>query len=294
MNRFAFDKLQWFPDRVVIGNLVLRLEHTKTDQWDGGDHLMFYKVKGLLEQYESFFNSFPDFYPGRILELGMWDGGSTLLWSQLLQPEKIVGIDLKDRQDSSYFQNFINSNKLQNRVATFWNTNQADKNRLRKIVASEFGEKIDLVIDDCSHLCAPTKASFEALFPLLHPGGWYIIEDWAWGHWPNYITPNHPWALEIPLTEFVIELVKGLGSNPDMISSIYIQSGFAAIRRGSYHFDEPSNYILEKHIVRYPRRPAAYIRLRQVPRQLVQLARQILRLPIRIIRKAIRLLSRRR
>jgi hypothetical protein len=54
-------------------------------------------------------------------------------------------------------------------------------------VAHEFSAPLDLVIDDASHIYGPTKASFQALFPLLRPGGLYLIEDWAWAHWPRLL-----------------------------------------------------------------------------------------------------------
>jgi hypothetical protein len=35
------------------------------------------------------------------------------------------------------------------------------------------------VIDDASHLLDPTRASFNVPFPLVRPGGVYVIEDWS-------------------------------------------------------------------------------------------------------------------
>jgi hypothetical protein len=35
----------------------------------------------------------------------------------------------------------------------------------------------DIIIDDASHVCDLTLKSFEILFPILNPGGWYVIED---------------------------------------------------------------------------------------------------------------------
>ena len=35
------------------------------------------------------------------------------------------------------------------------------------------------MIDDASHLLDPTRSSFDVLFPLLRPGGVYVIEDWG-------------------------------------------------------------------------------------------------------------------
>ena len=59
---------------------------------------------------------------------------------------------------------------------------------------------------------ALTKKSFEALFPLLRPGGLYIIEDWAWGHWQAFQALDHPWSYEVPLTKLIFEIVAAIGS----------------------------------------------------------------------------------
>ena len=45
-------------------------------------------------------------------------------------------------------------------------------------MGSHQGEPIDVVFDDCSHNLDLTRASFDALFPFLAPGGIYVIEDW--------------------------------------------------------------------------------------------------------------------
>ena len=60
-----------------------------------------------------------------------------------------------------------------------YGVDQSDRARLHQIVADDFGgEAIDVVFDDCSHLLEPTRASFDALFPFVRPGGIYVIEDW--------------------------------------------------------------------------------------------------------------------
>lgn len=87
--------------------------------------------------------------------------------------------------NTPYFEWFINARGLGDRVTCHWGTDQADVAKLRTIVAADLRGQLDLVIDDASHQYAPTKASFEALFPLIRPGGLYVIEDWSWGCWPN-------------------------------------------------------------------------------------------------------------
>jgi hypothetical protein len=47
----------------------------------------------------------------------------------------------------------------------------------------------DLIADDASHQGALTTATFGLLWPLIAPGGFYVIEDWMTGlpHvWPEY------------------------------------------------------------------------------------------------------------
>jgi hypothetical protein len=41
---------------------------------------------------------------------------------------------------------------------------------------------LDLVVDDASHLLAPSTATFEMLFPRLRPGGLFLLEDWSEAH----------------------------------------------------------------------------------------------------------------
>jgi hypothetical protein len=109
------------------------------------------------------------------------------------------------------------------------------------------------VIDDASHLYRTTRASFEALFPLCVPGGLYIIEDWAWGHWGGeFASPNHPWANEEPLTRLIFELVEAAGTSTGPISSITVYQGFTVIERGWMEFQNPKEFDLDKHILRRP------------------------------------------
>ena len=51
---------------------------------------------------------------------------------------------------------------------------------------ANFPKGIDLVVDDASHLYEQTKATFAMLFPLVRPGGNYVIEDWSWAHWARH------------------------------------------------------------------------------------------------------------
>jgi predicted O-methyltransferase YrrM len=96
----------------------------------------------------------------------------------LARPERFVAIELNDRRVGA-LDALIERRSLQDSVRPVYGVDQADRARLAAIAADEFGgQPLDLVIDDASHRLDETRASFECLFPLLRPGGRFVIEDW--------------------------------------------------------------------------------------------------------------------
>jgi hypothetical protein len=250
-----FERLTWLPDRALLGDLVFRIQEARSDRWElGDDCFAFYKNRQLVEQFDRFWSA-TDFRPRRMLEIGIWDGGSTAFWYEHLRPERLVAIDLQDRGDSPYFRRYVTANKLEARLLTRWRTDQADRAALQEVVERDLGGELDLVIDDGSHLDVPTRASFEALFPLLAPGGLYIIEDWAWEHWSEFQDPGHIWAGEQSLTDLICELVAASGSSRTLIRSLTVYEGFAVVERGDSVEDRHS-FRLADHVRRRPWRAA--------------------------------------
>ncbi len=247
-----FERLIWKHDRVLLGDLVFRLQHFKNDQtWELGDRcFVLFKIKGLIEQYDSYFATRPAVESPRVMELGLWEGGSLALWFEHLNPSKHVAVDIAKNNESEYFHEWVEKRGVRERVRTFWEVNQEDTARLRSIVATEFQGPLDFVIDDASHMYQSTKASFEALFPCLRQGGVYIIEDWAWYHWTNVAGEGYGGRNAIPLTRLIFELVQASASSTDLISSLYIAQGFVAVERGIARIDaDPQKpFALEGHI----------------------------------------------
>jgi hypothetical protein len=251
-----FEKVEWLSDRALLNGLVLRLEHTRSEDWSGGGHFRFYKVDGLVNQYERFFMRRPEFKPKHIFELGIFDGGSIAFWMETLAPDALVAIDYTNREDSDYYKQWLANRGLKDRVHTYWNTDQADKPFMIELAQRHLGGRIDLVLDDASHLYKQSRASFEALFPLVSPGGWYMLEDWAWDHWPAWGDPQHVWAKETRLTDFVVELIELFGSRPDWISGIEIYDGFVIVERGRAVHDAAKPFSLDEMIIRRPQTQA--------------------------------------
>jgi cephalosporin hydroxylase len=193
------------------------------------------------------------------LELGMFDGGSLAFWMETLNPNKIVGVDIETRTNSAYFTRYLASRNLQQRVKTHWGVDQSDATALHKIAQTEFNEKLDMVIDDASHFYPFSKASFEILFPLLRPGGLYVIEDWAWGHWPEFYGMRRPWTPENEPTRLITELIEACGSVMTQsagdatgpIVSVTVHQGFVVVERGNTDLPKP-RFKLDGRINRRP------------------------------------------
>lgn len=209
-----FERLVWQEDRILLDDLVFYLNWDKSDFIDG---FSLGKSIRLLNQYIAMWQKRSDMRVRNVLELGIYGGGSIAFWFELLQPDKYVALDLAPRGDTDYFNDYIASHKLENRIKTFWKTSQSNREALRTILATEFNGPLDLIIDDASHLYSETRASFETLFPQLRPGGVYIIEDWSWGCWPDLPFNFLPIGTELP--KLIHQIVDAAGSIEAFLSS---------------------------------------------------------------------------
>ena len=142
-----------------------------------------YKPRSMVERLADLIE---ELEPQHIFELGIFGGGGTLFLAELARPRRLVAIDrLPLKQIRDQVDTRAAEAGLEGVVRTFGEVDQADRGRLAEIAEEAFeGGALDLVVDDCSHLYEPTRASFNELFPRLRPGGVYVIEDWEWAHSP--------------------------------------------------------------------------------------------------------------
>ncbi len=233
--------------------VFLAVQTPQTDERfrPGHNCFHFHKTRPLVEQYLSYFRERPGLVDRpRLVELGLFDGGSIPFWFEFFDPTTHVGIDIQPKSNPPHLDDYIRRRGLETRIETHWSTDQGDKGRLIEICETTFrGEPVDVVIDDASHRYAPTLASFEALFPRLRPGGLYIIEDWAWFHWRGI---EEAWRDQVPLTRLIQELVEAAGTgNGQLIHEIDLRSGFAVVRRGPLDLGEGTDFRLADHIYRH-------------------------------------------
>jgi SAM-dependent methyltransferase len=188
------------------------------------DKITLLKDRNFLEVYRDLIAEKP---LGSIFEIGFFQGGMPLFLADMVAPNKIVAVDWNAPSDE--LMTLIARNNLSSSIELVGGVDQADTGRIRSILDAQFGsEPLDLIIDDCSHYYAQTKACFEALFGYLRPGGKYVIEDWAWTHWPGDHLESYFYGKE-SMTNLLFELVMALGSNYGMIASVNVVSCFCVI-----------------------------------------------------------------
>jgi hypothetical protein len=130
---------------------------------------------GYLEKYERHLHALQD-QKIKLLELGIREGGSLLMWEKYFPNGTICGID----SDS------LPADIISDRVV-MRKGDQANCTFLSSVADEVAPEGFDIIIDDASHLGALSKASFDHLFNKhLKPGGLYVVEDWGTGYWNSF------------------------------------------------------------------------------------------------------------
>ncbi|CAE8636443.1 unnamed protein product [Polarella glacialis] len=114
---------------------------------------------------------------GSVLEIGVNRGHSLAMWSLWFPLGRVVGLDIN-----------LNALSLDKLALTDRGANITGNVRVYQCDATrrldlfrrlDPEENFDLIVDDGSHMAKHQLRSFELLFPLLKPGGWYMIEDVA-------------------------------------------------------------------------------------------------------------------
>jgi hypothetical protein len=132
------------------------------------------KCLGYLPVYEA---TVPRDRPIRMLEIGVFRGGSLQMWRRYLHPDSvIVGIDI-DKKTAQFDDPAKN---VHVRIGAQQNISFLES------VVSEFGP-FDVIVDDGSHMTSHVVQTFQYLFPNgLAPGGAYVAEDLSAHYWEAF------------------------------------------------------------------------------------------------------------
>ena len=97
--------------------------------------------------------------------MGIFKGGSLVLYDQIFSLEKIAAIDYLSEPVEALVKYISSRDKAQN-IRPYYGVNQADRPAMEQILSAEFPERdIDLIVDDASHLYGETREAFASHFP---------------------------------------------------------------------------------------------------------------------------------
>ena len=133
------------------------------------------KWSSYLSAYEKIFRDARKL-PINLLEIGIQNGGSLEVWQEYFPNAKlIVGCEIKPEAGFLQYEGDI----VQVIVGDA-NSPSAQES------ISKLSNSYDLIIDDGSHVSKDIIKSFSMYYPLLKPGGKYIIEDLHASYWKNW------------------------------------------------------------------------------------------------------------
>lgn len=97
----------------------------------------------------------------QILEIGVDRGGSIEAWLEYFPNATVFGVDLRPSgvHDNRYIEFVGNVTDMDFLLDSFGTAN------------------LDIVIDDGSHINREVIEAFTVLWPLVKPGGYYVVED---------------------------------------------------------------------------------------------------------------------
>lgn len=249
-------------DTITIDGIDLVCEY---GEGSSADRFYIVKAPELVERYLELCDAHRG---GRIVELGIAEGGSTALLAIAARPSALVAVDLEQRRVGA-LDELIEARGLADVVHAVYGVDQADHDALTAAVVDAAGdEPLDLVIDDCSHQLGPTRRSFETLFPRLRPGGLYVIEDWnndivmrqavatslreelergndeLREQLRSGLRDDRPTERRLPLACLAIELFLMRAASGDAIAEVNVDEWWVTVRRGPGELD-PATFRLD-------------------------------------------------
>lgn len=162
----------------------------------------------MVAAYDDFFeNVVPAFTPERLLEIGVCRGGSLAIWREFfLRAKDIVGID----NDLGQLQPWTHDHYREDA--------RIQVHHMEMPNPSVRGLGVfDLIIDDGGHGPKAVFPAFELCWPMLNPGGIYIVEDWH----QDFLEPK------VQMSHFVEKLI---GYWPDPMPAAGVPAKIMAYR----------------------------------------------------------------
>jgi predicted O-methyltransferase YrrM len=143
-------------------------ERIRTDTGNAGGDKMSPERNGYAQFYADILDGFR---PLRVVELGVFQGVSLAVWSDLFPDAEVIGLDLD-------FDRFYGNLPFLRQAGAF------SRSDPRLVVWDAYSEEspdlprpIDLFVDDGPHTLPAIKNALSRFGPLMADGGVYVVED---------------------------------------------------------------------------------------------------------------------
>jgi hypothetical protein len=198
------------------------------------EEIVILKPPKFLRYYDTMFEKAPT---KNVLEFGVFEGGSIILFALAYPDFKFAGVDI--RAPNEDVLRHIHDLGLKERVKIYYGVSQTDKDHIAKIIKDQFDDEgIAIISDDASHNYHYSRSTFEFTFAKLARGGFYCLEDWGWAHWGEPFQTTQ-WVDQPALTNLVFEILMMYASTHGLIDRIELPAPtLACIRRGGARLDE--------------------------------------------------------
>lgn len=134
---------------------------------------LIHKWMHYFDIYERHFSRFRG-TEVQVVEFGVHQGGSLQMWKHYFGPRcRILGVDINPACKQ------VEEHQIEVLIG-----NQEDRRFLRSL--AQRVPRIDILIDDGGHTMRQQIATYEELFPRLHPNGVYLCEDLHTSYWPDW------------------------------------------------------------------------------------------------------------
>ena len=153
-------------NKITLTDIVEKYDINGDDKDGGTDkntsHSYFDVYEELLSPYKD--------KKGSILEIGVYRGGSLLLWSDYFKNFEICGLEVIDRVGDKV-RNSLDSNRVNFSLIDAYNTDCIT------FLNEKYENGFDVIIDDGPHTLESQLTFIELYLDLLKPDGVLIIED---------------------------------------------------------------------------------------------------------------------
>lgn len=123
-------------------------------------------------------------------------GNSLRVWRDFGPKWTVHGLDIEDKS-------FLDEERLHT-----WMGSQNDTTLLEEL--NEKAGPFDIIVDDGSHIQSDIITAFQTLFPVLRPGGIYVIEDLETAYRPDHGGHVRPYQEECNSVFLLAKLIDGI------------------------------------------------------------------------------------